>query len=167
MTLLAAPYRWLAILALAAAMYATGWVKGASHAQARQQAELGARHIQLAQVRQSQAEATVQVVTRYVDRIQTVRAAGVTLIKEVPVYVPADSPALPGGFRLLHDAAARGELPDATSAADAPAVPAPDLASTIAANYLVCRENAEQLTALQVWVVSQQPADAPHVYRDE
>lgn len=156
---LSLPTRWLCLLALGAALYGTGWLKGASHVEARQQAELGARHIQLAQTRQRQAEATVQVVTRYVDRVHTVRTAGQTIIKEVPVYVPADSPALPGGFRLLHDAASRGELPDPANTADAPAVPAPDLATTIAANYLSCRENAEQLTALQAWVVSQQQAE--------
>ena len=154
--LVPAPCRWLAMLVLAAAVFATGWVKGASQVQARWDAATGAQAVAVAAVKQHQAEATVQVVTQYVDRVHTVRVAGETIIKEVPVYVPADSPALPGGFRLLHDAAARGELPDAASAADAPAVPAQDLAATIAANYLSCRENAEQLTALQAWVVSQQ-----------
>lgn len=149
------PYRWLCLLALGVTLYGTGWLKGADHVQARQLADLGTQRVQLAQIRQRQAEATVQVVTRYVDRVHSVRAAGQTIIKEVPVYVPADSPALPGGFRLLHDAAALGEHPDASRVADAPAVPAQDLADTIAANYLSCRENAEQLKALQEWVEGQ------------
>jgi len=140
------------MLALAAAVFATGWVKGASQVQARWDAATGIQTVAVATVKQRQAEATVQVVTQYVDRVHTVREVGQTIIKEVPVYVPADSPALPGGFRLLHDAAVRGELPDATGVADAPAVPAQDLAATIAANYLSCRENAEQLTALQAWI---------------
>lgn len=51
-----------------------------------------------------------------------------------------------------------GEIgfPTTTGAADAPGVPAQDLAATIAANYLICHETAEQLTALQAWVISQQ-----------
>ncbi|UDM17939.1 hypothetical protein [Vogesella sp. XCS3] len=151
-TLIPASYRWLAMLALAAAVFATGWVKGASQVQARWDAATGIQTVAVATVRQRQAEATVQVVTQYVDRVHTVREVGQTIIKEVPVYVPADSPALPGGFRLLHDAAVRGELPDATGVADAPPVPAQDLAATVAANYLTCRENAEQLTALQAWI---------------
>ena len=151
-TMIAAPYRWLAMLVLAVAVFATGWVKGASQVQARWDAATGTQAVAVVTVKQRQAEATVQVVTQYVDRVHTVREVGQTIIKEVPVYVPADSPALPGGFRLLHDAAARGELPDATGAADAPAVPAQDLAATLAANYLACRENAEQLTALQGWI---------------
>lgn len=154
-TLIPAPYRWLAMLALAAAVFATGWVKGASQVQARWDAATGIQTVAVATVKQRQAEATVQVVTQYVDRVHTVREVGQTIIKEVPVYVPADSPALPGGFRLLHDAAARGEPPDATGSADAPAVPAQDLAATVAANYLSCRENAEQLTALQAWITRQ------------
>ena len=151
-----APYRLLAMLVLAAAVFATGWVKGASQVQARWDAATGAQAVVVAAVKQRQAEATVQVVTQYVDRVHTVRVAGETIIKEVPVYVPSNTPDLPGGFRVLHDAAARGELPEATSAADAPAVPAQDLASTVAANYLICHETAEQLTALQAWVISQQ-----------
>lgn len=154
-TLIPASYRWLAMLALAAAVFATGWVKGASQVQARWDAATGIQTVAVATVKQRQAEATVQVVTKYVDRVHTVREVGQTIIKEVPVYVPADSPALPGGFRLLHDAATRGELPDATGVADAPPVLAQDLAATVAANYLTCRENAEQLTALQAWITRQ------------
>lgn len=84
--------------------------------------------------------------------LRTVHVAGETIIKEVPVYVPSDTPDLPGGFRVHHDAAAIGELPDPARVADAPAVPAQDVAATLAENYLVCRATAEQLTALQEWV---------------
>jgi len=153
--LIPAPYRWLAMLALAATVFAIGWVKGSSQVQARWDAATGAQAVAAVTVKQRQADATVQVVTQYVDRVHTVREVGQTIIKEVPVYVPADSPALPGGFRVLHDAAARGELPETARAADAPGVAAQDLADTLAANYLTCRETAEQLTALQVWVAQQ------------
>jgi hypothetical protein len=143
-------YRWLALLALAGALLAYGWVKGAGHVQARWDAATTKDSLHVAVVKQKQADATVQVVTQYVDRVRTVHVAGEAIIKEVPVYVPSDSPALPGGFRVLHDAAV-GELPDPARAADAPAVPAQDVAATVAANYLICRENAEQLMALQEW----------------
>jgi hypothetical protein len=42
-------------------------------------------------------------------RIRTVTK---TIIKEVPVYVQADACPMPAGFRVLHDAAANGEVPD-------------------------------------------------------
>jgi len=138
-----------------AVVFGFGWVKGAGHVQAKwDAANLSATEVN-AQHGKRQAEITTQVVTQYVDRWRTVHDAGQTIIKEVPVYVPADSPALPGGFRLLHDAAATGQLPDAAGSTDAPAVPAQDAAETVAGNYLTCRENAEQLIALQAWVHKQ------------
>lgn len=135
-----------------AGVFGFGWMKGSGHVQAKWDAANLSATVVNAQHGKRQAEVTTQVVTQYVDRWRTVHDAGQAIIKEVPVYVPADSPALPGGFRLLHDAAATGQLPDAAGSADAPAVTAQDVAETVASNYLTCRENAEQLTALQAWV---------------
>jgi hypothetical protein len=160
-------YRWLALLTLAGTLLAFGWVKGASHEQAKADAANLSATARTAIVRQRQAEATVQVLTKYIDRVRTVHVAGETIIKEVPVYVPADSPDLPSGFRLHHDAAATGQLPDATGIADAPAVPAQDVAATVAENYLTYRKNAEQLTALQEWVDRQQQIAADAAARIE
>ena len=44
--------------------------------------------LQTAAIRERQAQATVKVVTQYVDRVRIVREKGETIIKEVPVYVP-------------------------------------------------------------------------------
>jgi hypothetical protein len=95
--------------------------------------------------------------TQYVDRIRVVREKGVAVIKEVPVYVPAQADAactINRGFVRLHDAAAAGELPEPARDADAPAagIALSAVAGTVAANYQTCHENAEQLRALQVWV---------------
>lgn len=146
----------VAAIGLMLALAGTSWVKGAGHVQAKWDAANLSATVANVQHGKRQAEITTQVVTQYVDRWRTVRAAGETIIKEVPVYVPTDSPALPGGFRLLHDAAATGQLPDAAGSADAATVPAQDAAETVAGNYLTCRENAEQLMALQEWVRGQQ-----------
>ena len=144
-------YRALAALAVLAALVGIGWMKGANHVQSKWDAANLSATVAIAKQQQKQAEVTTQVVTQYVDRWRTVHTAGQTIIKEVPVYVPATTPDLPGGFRVLHDAAATGQLPDASGSADAPPVPAQDIASTLASNYLTCRETAEQLTALQEW----------------
>lgn len=103
-----------------------------------------------------QAKVTERVVTKYVDRVRVVRERGATIVKEVPIYVPADSYPLPGGFRLLHDAAAIGAVPDRAGIADAASVPAQDAASTVVDNYTTCHETAARLTALQDWVRQQQ-----------
>ena len=115
---------------------------------------------QAAKVAEKQAEVTTKVVTEYVDRVKVVREKAREIVKEVPVYVPADSCPLPSGFRVLHDAAASGvpPVPDAAARADAAPVPAQTVAATVADNYGTCRETAEQLTALQAWVIQQRSA---------
>ncbi len=128
------PYRLLAIAALSIALVGFSWIKGASHVQAQWDAAIHQQTLQAAAVRERQAQATVKVVTQYVDRIRVVREKGDTIIKEVPVYVPVQADAactINRGFVRLHDAAAAG---------------------TVAANYQTCHENAEQLRALQWWI---------------
>ena len=157
MNLIPRPYRWLAIAALAVALTGLGWVKGAGHVQSQWDAAVHQQTLQIAAVRQRQAEATVQVVTRYVDRVRVVREKGDTIIKEVPIYVPVQADAactINRGFVRLHDAAAAGELPEPARDADAAAagIALSAVAGTVATNYQTCHENAEQLRALQTWV---------------
>ncbi len=80
-----------------------------------------------------------------------------TITREVPRYVREPAPACAdaglhaGGFRVLHDAAAGGVVPDAARLADAPAVDARAAADTIASNYGVCLEWREQVVGWQRW----------------
>jgi len=157
MNLIPWPYRWLAIAALAVALIGFGWIKGAGHVQAQWDAAAQQQTLQTAAVRLRHAEATVKVVTQYVDRVRVVREKGDTIIKEVPVYVPVQADAactINRGFVRLHDAAAASELPEPAKVADAaPAgLALSAVAGTIAANYQTCHENAEQLRALQTWI---------------
>ena len=157
MSLISWPYRWLALDLLAAALIRFGWIKGAGHVQAQWDAAVQQQTLQVAAVRERQAQATVKVVTQYVDRVRIVREKGETIIKEVPVYVPVQADAactINRGFVRLHDATAAGELPEPARDADAAAagIALSAVAETVAANYQTCHENAEQLTALQVWV---------------
>jgi hypothetical protein len=150
------PHRLLALAAMAAALLGLGWVKGAGHVQARWDAAVQQQSLQTA-ARERHAQATVKVVTQYVDRVRVVREKGDTIIKEVPVYVPVQADAactINRGFVRLHDAAAAGELPEPARDADAAAagIALSAVAGTVAANYQTCHENAEQLRALQEWV---------------
>ncbi len=151
------PYRWLALAALAVVLISFGWVKGAGHVQARWDAVVQQQTLHAAVVQKRQAEATVKVVTEYVDRVRVVREKGDTIIKEVPVYVPVQADAactINRGFVRLHDAAAAGKLPEPARDADAAAagVALSAVAGTVAANYQTCHENTEQLRALQTWI---------------
>ena len=151
------PYRLLALAALGIVLFGFGWLKGASHVQAQWDAATAAQQQAQAQVQIRQAEATVQVVTQYVDRIQVVREKGDTLIQEIPVYVSVQADAactVHRGFVSLHDAAAAGELPQSARDVDAPAegLALSAVATTVVSNYQSCHENAEQLKALQDWI---------------
>ena len=157
MSLIPWPYRLLALAALAAALVGFGWLKGAGHVQARWDAAVQQQSLQTAAVRERQAQATVKVVTEYVDRFRVVREKGDTIVKEVPVYVPVEADAactINRGFVRLHDAAAAGDLPEPAGDADAVAagIALSAVAGTVAGNYQSCHENAEQLRALQAWV---------------
>mgnify|MGYP000164804806 CR=1 FL=1 len=157
MSLIPWPYRCLALILLAAALIGFGWIKGAGHVQAQWDAAVQQQTLQVASTRERQAQATVKVVTRYVDRVRVVREKGDTIIKEVPVYVPAQADAactINRGFVRLHDAAAAGELPEPATDADAAAagIALSTVAGTVVANYQTCHETAEQLRALQEWV---------------
>ena len=150
------PYRLLALVLDGVALIGFGWVKGAGHVQAQWDAAVQQQTLQVATARQKQAEATVKVVTQYVDRVRVVRQKGNTIIKEVPVYVPVQADAactINRGFVRLHNAAAAGELPEPARDADATAagIALSTVAGTVATNYQTCHENAEQLRALQVW----------------
>jgi len=80
-----------------------------------------------------------------------------TITREVPRYVRepapqcADAGLHSGGFRVLHDAAAAGVVPDPARVADAPAVGAAAAAGTIADNYAACLDWRAQVIGWQQW----------------
>jgi hypothetical protein len=152
----------LVVLAMAAVLVAGGCQYGQQRVQSKWNASVKANAQAVAKVQTAQAQATDQVVTQYIDRVRVVRERGADIIKEVPVYVPSSTDsagacdcALPGGFRVFHDASALGELPNPAQRADAAPVAPQDAAATVATNYTACHANADQLTALQAWVRKQ------------
>jgi hypothetical protein len=153
---LLSPWLLLGVVLALLAVYGLGRHQGAAAERQDWQAKADADARKVAEQGERAAEKTVQVVTQYVDRVQVIREKAKSITKEVPIYVPSHSCPMPGGFRVLHDAAARGELPDSAGVADALAVPPQDIAATVSDNYGTCHEVAEQLTSLQEWVRGQQ-----------
>lgn len=150
--------KWAALALLVVAAAGWGWVKGAASVRDDWDAAIVKQSLTVARVQAAQAQVTERVVTQYVDRVRVVRETADAIIREVPIYVPAQCDAdgrLPAGWRVLHDAAASGRAADSASAADAQPVPPDAAAETVARNYGTCRETAEQLTALQQWVLEQ------------
>ncbi len=105
----------------------------------------------IAKLKAKQAEIIIQEVTVYKDRVKVVKEKGNEIVREVEKLVPVDTCTLPGGVRVAHDSAARGELPaDPAGAASAAApVEATTLTETVAENYATCLAEFEKLTALQ------------------
>ena len=157
MSLISWPYSVLALVMAVGISLGLGWMAGSQHVQARWDTTKATQQRAVAEVQARQSEATVRVVTKYVDRVQVVRERGDTILKEVPIYVPVQADAactVHRGFVSLHDAAAAGELPTAPGDPDAPAegLALSAVAATVVTNYQICHENAEQLKALQGWI---------------
>ena len=114
-----------------------------------------------------QADVTRAVEARSTRTQVQIRTVTQTIIKEVPIYVPAEADlrfALPVGLVRVHDAAAAGHPlsepsgePDDAAGNLEPSDIAPSrLAATIAENYGTCRSDQARLGDLQDWVRRQQ-----------
>lgn len=101
----------------------------------------------------------IKIVTEYVDRVETVRVRGETIIKEVPVYVTQEADSrctVPNGFVWMHNAAAT----NATVVANSPSPPyagasnvaLSTVAGTVAYNYQQFHELREQVLSLQQFI---------------
>jgi hypothetical protein len=111
---------------------------------------------EIAELKQKEAEVSTKVITKYIDKIQTVKETNNAISKFVTNE--ADSKCqLPNSFSVLHDAAAKNELPDSAGASDARTsdVKLSEATSTVIENYGICHQNIEQLKGLQEWVREQ------------
>lgn len=150
------PYRWLLLLGLGLALV-VGYNAWANHQREMGREEVRAEYAKQAKAIDSKRDSVAAPIAaqqaKVIERIRTVTK---TITKEIPVYVPSDSCPLPSGFRVLHDAAANGEVPDPARIPNAATVPAQDAAATIAENYGTCHETEQRLIGLQAWIRAQQ-----------
>jgi len=148
------------------ALIAAGWVyghtrynAGQADVQAKWDASVEKGKAEIARLQAQANRISTKIETKYLTRVETIRGATQTIVRQVPVFVPAGSCELPGGFRVLHDAAAQGSVPDAARIPDAAPVPAQAVAGTVADNYGTCHETGERLIELQDWVREQKAAN--------
>jgi hypothetical protein len=116
------PWYWraAALILVAAGLFGFGYVRGKVSVQDEWDAAIANQRVRIGIVKQKQAEATVRIVTDYVERVRVVKEKGATLIREVPKYVTLNNDtacAIPAGFVRLHNSAAVG-LPLPVPAAD-------------------------------------------------
>jgi hypothetical protein len=146
------PKVWIALAVIGAAWWAVSWKadrdfnRGVVSTETRYEAELK-------RVKEQQVVVVEKVVVEYRDRVKVIKEKGDEIIQAIPVYVTGDCGLSPG-WRVLHDAAASGELPQDPAGAVAAASPVDEAAAaeTVARNYEIARETAARLLALQAIV---------------
>ncbi|MGD7330267.1 hypothetical protein, partial [Ralstonia pseudosolanacearum] len=133
--------RAFAVLCVLAAVAGLGVWLAHSYAAAVDRADTAEKAAADLRTQLKGAQGSTVTVTQYVDRVQTIRLKGDTIIKEIPRYVPIQADAscvVPRGFVRLHDAAAADAVPD-PGAGDADAAPSgvalSAVAGTVADNY--------------------------------
>jgi hypothetical protein len=107
------------------------------------------------------SEITQEVVTQYVDRVKIVEGKTHEIIKKVPIYITKESDdkcTINNGFVILHDNAAKNEVPESTGTVneDSSDVKLSTVAETVSQNYGTYYQVVEQLKSLQSWINKQQ-----------
>ena len=137
------------------------YMEGGIATQEKWEARVADVKLEMAKKETASAEATVQVVTKYINKVQIVKEKGNEIIKQVPVYITKDADTkcdVPTGFVMLHDSASRNEVPDPTRKVDGTtsSVKISGVAETVVDNYTTYHQVAEQLRSLQEWIKEQQ-----------
>lgn len=111
---------WFHLIMAAAVVMVLWWAyaAGKESVQKDWDASVARGLIEVAKLKEKQVVVTTKVETVYLDRVTTVKEKGDVIVKQVPVYIPADSCALPAGYRILHDSAAKGIVPDSIDGVD-------------------------------------------------
>ena len=151
------PIQIVAVVCLAFAVFQYG-----QHEE-RQEWELKVAELnqKIAKLESASQTVTTQVVTEYVDRVKIVKEKADAIIVKVPVYINKptdDNCTINNGFVVLHDAAAKNEVPESPrdSHAEASEVKLSTVATTVTENYGTCHEIRQQLESLQQWIREQE-----------
>lgn len=151
-SLIPMPVKILAVVFIILGAFGYGYMKGSSHAETELANFRASAEKKISDLTAENLRISDNVVTEYVDRTNTVREKEVVyrnIIQELP---PQHD--LSNGWVHLHDAAARLANPNMQLAQDASPSGVMDNSAlaVVISNYAICKQNAEQLTALQQWV---------------
>ena len=102
-----------------------------------------------------------QIVTKYITKTKVVKEKGDVIVKKVTEYITKDADAkcvIPKSFIVLHDSAAKNEVPDTSAGIDGSpsGIKLSTVGETVTINYNNYHQLSEQLKALQDWVTSQE-----------
>jgi hypothetical protein len=122
---------------------------GQASVQRRWDADKDIRRTAAAQRRDLQIEAVGRVDIQHRVNVDVIVTRTEEIVREVPVYIPVDTPDLPAGFGVLHDAAVLGVVPTPAFAAEfgGASYPARTVAETVVRNYGSCHLAYERVAA--------------------
>jgi len=149
------PYKLLALAFMLIGAFGYGYVKGS----ARAEAEIArfaneAKDLEI-KLKNEENNIKEKIVTEYVDKIQTVKEKQYVYVKQAQEVVPAQFN-MSNGWVYFHDyvASSQGGNADPTRLADATSSDVKDnqALATVVDNYGTCKQNSEQLIALQDYI---------------
>jgi hypothetical protein len=152
------PVKLLAIIFIVVGAAGWGYMKGSAQSELELANYKASAEKQIADLTAENLRISDNVVTEYVDRTDVIREKEV-IYRQAAGGLGAQHD-LSNGWIHLHDAAARLANPDMQLASDkSPSGVMDNTAlAVVMSNYAVCKQNAEQLTALQKWVRDSQAA---------
>jgi hypothetical protein len=148
------PYKLIAGAALIVGVFFYGYTKGSAYADA-ELARFGQKNAELAAaLEKKNSEISTQVVTEYVDRVQTIKEKEYVYRDIAQGSVPRQH-IMSNGWVYTHDISARADDADPTRASDATPSGVADTTALVGiiGNYSRCQQNAEQLRQLQQWLI--------------
>ena len=146
------PVKLLAIVFLVAGAAGWGYMKGSAHAEIELSNYKASAEKQISELKTENARISDNVTTQFVDRTNVIREKEVIYRQAAGELPPQHD--LSNGWIHLHDAAARLANPDMKLASDqSPSGVMDNTAlAVVMSNYAICKQNSEQLVALQRWV---------------
>lgn len=151
-------YELLAIIVIITLLTVGSWFAGYTKGKDSAKLIIDAYKItanqQIADLQKQTAVINTKVVTQYVDRVKTITKEKKVYVHDAQSFVPSLN-FMSIGWVYLHDSSATSVYADTTRSADATSSTIKDniALATIVSNYGICNQNAEQLKALQEWIV--------------
>jgi hypothetical protein len=153
----ATPIQIIGVVLLVAGVY----FKGGYSTEVAWRIKVDKMTAQIDRIKTDSNKASKKVVYKYIERTKIVKEKSNAIRQQVIKYVPKEADAnctIPRSAIVLHDAAAKNVIPDATTGANEGAasdVTLSRLLDTTVLNYGTFYEVKEQLKALQDWVKEQ------------
>jgi len=157
-SLIPLPVKILAITIGFAGAAFYGYTRGAAHAEVELANYRAKSEKQIANLTIENAKLSNNVVTEYVDRTNTIVEKQIIYRDSAAKMEPQHN--MSNGWVHLHDVAAKLVDPNMQMAADSSPSGVMDNSAlaVVMSNYSICRQNAEQLQALQKWIRETQVA---------